>query len=255
MFLALDIGNSNLTFGLFRGPRLLRTWRLETKPGATPGMLAWQFARLPKLPAASLEVMAAASVVPELEAAVTAAAKQVWNHEVAWIRAESPWPIRNLYRPAGTAGVDRLLNAVAVSEYHGLPALVVDFGTAITVDAVSGKGEFLGGAILPGIHVGLTALASKTSKIRTVALAKPRRIIGKSTREGLNSGLVLGTGFAVQSLLLGMKREMAGKARVVATGGYAAWLAPLCPAIGAVDPDLTLQGIRLAWEYQKRIQP
>ena len=256
MLLALDIGNTNVTAGLFRAGALLATRRAaDRRRGRRPtsssscstGCCGSTGSRL-----ADLDAIALASVVPALTGAVESI-------------AAAPRPRRSCPPGAGTVplavrvdrpgevGADRLVNALAAARLHGTPAIVVDLGTATTFDCVASDGAYVGGAIAPGLELGLEALAARTAKLPRVELRAPDRAIGRDTVTAIQSGAVLGYQALVTGLLARIRRELAdangvaaADVRAILTGGLSAapWAAAI-PDIDAIDPDLTLKGLAI----------
>ena len=253
MLLAIDVGNTNITVGLFRDGSLAATRRLATDPRATPDQLEVALQGVLSLDDAGLHELtgvAMASVVPSVALAFEAVAAR---HQLTTVVASAgtvPLPIR-VDRPA-EVGADRLVNALAAVRIHGAPAVVIDAGTATTFDCVAPDGAFVGGAILPGPELGLEALAARTAQLPRVELRAPDRAIGRSTVEAMQSGLVLGYQGMVRSLLDRIRGELADSAtdalsiRTILTGGMAAvsWLAAVDPE-AVIDPHLTLRGLAL----------
>jgi len=254
MLLALDIGNTNLTVGLFRAGALLATRRAATDARATTDeleLLLDGLLRLDGIGLADLDAAALASVVPGLTDAIEAIAAR---HDLSLLTAtvgSVPLAVR-VDRP-GDVGADRLINALAAARLHGTPAVVVDLGTATTFDCVAADGAYVGGAIAPGLLLGLDALAARTAKLPRVDLRAPDRAIGKDTVTAIQSGAVLGHQALVSGLLARIRRELAEAndvdphdVRAILTGGLAAapWAASLGD-IDAIDPDLTLKGLAI----------
>jgi type III pantothenate kinase len=254
MLLALDIGNTNLTIGLFRTGALLATRRAATDARATTDeleLLLDGLLRLDGIGLADLDAAAIASVVPGLTAAIEVIAAR---HDLPLLTASAgsvPLAVR-VDRP-GDVGADRLVNALAAARLHGTPAVVVDLGTATTFDCVAADGAYVGGAIAPGLLLGLDALAARTAKLPKVDLRAPDRAIGRDTVTAIQAGAVLGHQALVSGLLARIRRELAeandvepGEVRAILTGGLAAagWAASL-DDIDAIDPDLTLKGLAI----------
>lgn len=254
MLLAIDIGNSNVTVGSFRNGLLAATRRTATEPQATPDELELRLIDLLRLDDAVLadvSAIACASVVPSLTAALEAVSER---HDLPIVVATAgtvPIPIR-VDRP-GEVGADRLVNALAAARLHGVPAIVVDAGTATTFDCVAADGAFVGGAIAPGLVLGLEALAERTAKLPRVELRVPDRAIGRDTAAAIQSGTVLGYVALVSGLLARMRRELGDLGDVapsdvhgILTGGLssAPWAAEL-EGIDVVDPELTLKGLAI----------
>jgi len=254
MLLAIDIGNSNVTVGSFRNGSLTAVRRAATPRGTTPDeleVLLEDLLRLDDAAFADVSAIACASVVPAVTAALEAVAARRERPLLIAGAGTVPIPIRT-DRP-GDVGADRLVNALAVSRLYGTPAVVVDLGTATTFDCVAHDGAFVGGAIAPGVELGLDALASRTAKLPRVELRLPDRAIGRDTTTAIQSGAVLGYQALVAGLLARIRRELAdagdvaiGEVHVVMTGGLAMlpWAGAL-EGIEAVDPELTLKGLAI----------
>ena len=158
-------------------------------------------------------------------------------------------PVRNLYKNPKQVGMDRLMNAVAVHQAYKRNTIVIDFGTAITFDAVSAKGEYLGGVIAPGIEISLNALYERTALLPKIKLAHPKAVIGRDTIESIRSGCSYGMGGLCDRIVLELRKKLGRNALVIATGGYAYFMSQYCTSIRQIDPDLVLRGIFLT--YQK----
>jgi type III pantothenate kinase len=254
VLLALDIGNTNVTLGSFRNGQLVAVRRTATNPQATADELELRLADLLRLDDAvfaDVSAMALASVVPALSDAVSTVAERLERPLLVASAGTVPIAIR-VDRP-GDVGADRLVNALAAARLHGTPAIVVDAGTATTFDCVAWDGAFVGGAIAPGLILGLEALAGRTAKLPRVELRVPDRAIGRDTPSAIQSGTVLGYQALVTGLLVRLRRELAdaghapaSEVRTILTGGLAAssWGASL-EGIDHVDPDLTLKGLAI----------
>lgn len=254
MLLAIDVGNSNVTIGSFRNGSLAAVRRSTTPRDATPDqleVLLEDLLRLDDTAFADVSAIACASVVPGVTAALERVAERRDRPLLLAGAGTVPIPIR-VDRP-GDVGADRLVNALAVARLYGTPAVVVDLGTATTFDCVARDGAFVGGAIAPGIELGLEALASHTAKLPRVELRSPDRAIGRDTASAIQSGAVLGYQSLVAGLLARIRRELAdagdmtpGDVHVVLTGGHSGgpWAAAL-DGVEAVDPELTLKGLAI----------
>lgn len=256
--LAADLGNTNVTLGLFDGEQLIGSWRSTTRPTATSDELAALVADLIGLDGhrlSDLNAVAFASVVPPQTDAFARFARERLRLEPAIVDAASLDGILpvEIDRPA-EAGADRLANALAAREEHGAPAIVVDLGTSTNFDVLSAEGSYIGGAIAPGLGLSLEALVGRASKLPRIELRRPERAIGANTVHAMQSGTVLGYIGLVTGLLTALRAELLERspagARVttIATGGYThePWLREV-PGIDAVEPDLTLRGVRHAW--------
>ena len=254
MLLAIDVGNTNVTVGSFRNGALVATRRTATRPHATADELELRLIDLLRLDGAVLadvSAIACASVVPSLTAALEAVAER---HDLPIVVASAgtvPLPVR-VERP-GEVGADRLVNALAAVRIHGAPAIVVDAGTATTFDCVSADGAFVGGAIAPGLVLGLEALAERTAQLPRVDLRVPDHAIGRDTISAIQSGALIGYRALVSGMLARLRRELADLGDVPATdipgiltGGLSRspWAADL-DGIEVVDPELTLKGLAI----------
>jgi type III pantothenate kinase len=254
VLLAIDVGNSNITIGSFRNGSLAAVRRAATPASPTPDeieVLLEELLRLDDAAFADVSGIACASVVPAVTAALEAVAARRERSLLVASAGTVPIPVR-VDRP-GEVGADRLINALAVARLYGTPAIVVDLGTATTFDCVASDGAFVGGAIAPGLQLGLEALASRTAKLPRVELRAPERAIGRDTVAAIQSGGVLGYQALVSGLLARIRRELAdagdlavGDVHVVLTGGLSqgAWAGAL-EGVEAIDPELTLKGLAI----------
>ena len=254
MLLAVDIGNTNVTTGLFRNGSLVATRRATTNARATADELEHlldALLRLDDATFADVSAIAACSVVPSLTASLEDVAGRRERPILVAASGTVPIAIR-VDRPA-EVGPDRLVNALAAARIHGTPAIVADFGTATTIDCVAADGAFVGGAIAPGLVLGLEALAARTAKLPRVELRAPDRAIGRDTISAIQSGAVLGYQALADGLIGRIRDELAELAgtdprevRVILTGGLSAapWATSLS-GIDAIDPNLTLKGLAI----------
>jgi type III pantothenate kinase len=254
MLLAVDIGNSNVTLGAFDGKHLLNQWRLASDPEKTADEYgsAVQNLLARALPKRSVRAFVYGSVVPRLDAIFSALALRYFGLKAIAVTVESPLGIRLRVDRPSEVGIDRLLNSLAVSRLYGTPAVVLDFGTATTLDCVSASDEYLGGAILIGPGTAARALAEKTAKLPEVQIRPTRRVIGKNTVECIQAGLYDGYLGMMERILKKTIQEMrpyskGRKLRLIATGGWAELFAREL-GVPILAPDLTLQGLRLAYE-------
>ena len=257
MLLVIDAGNTDVTLGLVVDGALLASHRAATRPSATADETEVLIAGLLALDGRSLgevDAIALASVVPAVSEAVESVAARHGLSLLVASAATVPIPVR-MDRPA-EVGADRLINALAVQRLHGTPAVVVDFGTATTFDAVAADGAYVGGAIAPGLELGLEALAARTAKLPRIELRLPERAIGTDTVSAMRSGAIHGYIGLTREILTRVREELAAgqgvavsQVRVVATGGLAhhGWLRDV-PGIDAIDPDLTLKGLAILHE-------
>jgi type III pantothenate kinase len=256
MLLALDIGNTNVTLGLVAGETIMAARRAATRSASTPDELEVLIDGLLHLDGASLADVTGislASVVPPLTTATSILAERRGVQLLIAGSGNMPMPIR-VQRPT-EVGADRLVNGVAVARLYGTPAIVVDFGTATTFDCVSRDGAYVGGAITPGLELGLEALASRTARLPRIELSEPDKAIGTDTISAMQSGVVLGYRALTLGLLENIRSELArtekidpAHIQVVLTGGLSAapWAQKL-PGVDAIDPELTLKGLAILW--------
>ncbi len=249
MLLALDVGNTNITAAVYRGAERLVTWRFETLRFATPQALSDNL--LPILAENAPTEIAIASVVPPLEEALRLCCERFLGVTPFFVRSEIEAGIRLHYSPSASLGVDRLCNVAGCLERYGAPAIVIDFGTATKLEAIAENGDYLGGAILPGIGVSIEALFSRAARLFEVEWKIPERAIGQSSAEALQSGFVHGFAGQAEYLVQKFREEMGCRAQVIATGGHAPQIAPACPSIDVLDPFLTLDGLRCLYARQK----
>jgi type III pantothenate kinase len=248
MLLAVDVGNTNIVVGVFDGERLVADFRIHTNERSTGdelGLAATDLLRRRGLDIAAIHAVAVANVVPPLSRAVDEMARVYFGQAPLVVGPGIRTGISIRYEDPRLVGADRIANAVAGRHLYGAPAILLDFGTATTFDAVSAAGEYLGGAMAPGILISLDALVSRASKLNRVELAAPPSVIGRSPAASMQAGFVFGYVGLVQGIVARMRAEIGETARVVATGGLAELFAPLIPEIEAVDQHLTLVGLRL----------
>lgn len=251
MLLAIDVGNTQTHLGCFDGAELIEHWRFMTQPGATSDQLAVRVGSLLGLRGMRLDQVDAAivsSVVPKLSPEYESMCNGYIDGDCLMVgpQVKTGMPIR-MDNPH-ELGADRLVNAVAAHERIGGACVVVDFGTAITFDAVSAEGEYLGGVIGPGIEISMEALSDRAAKLPKVDLAEPASVIGKSTEQALQSGVVYGFAGAIDAIARRIEDEMGEEVAFVATGGLASAIVPFCETIDEVDDLLTLTGLRLIYE-------
>lgn len=251
MLIAIDVGNTTTTLGRIVGGQLGATRRATTRPRASADELRLLLDGLLELDGgrfADVREMVVASVVPAVTEALTELAQRLEVKSTFASAASLPMPVRT-ERPA-EVGADRLVNALAALRLHGAPAIVVDFGTATNFDVVSADGAYIGGALAPGLELGLDALATRTAKLPRIELARPARAIGRDTVSAMQSGAVIGYIGLVRELLAGIRAELAAETdlapKVILTGGLsaAAWASDI-PGVDVIDPLLTLRGLAI----------
>ncbi len=251
MLLAIDIGNTNVTVGVFDGDALRATFRLSTDTRKLPDEYAVavnQLLPLKGLALDDIDAVAMCSVVPPLTPSFTQLADEYFGVRPLVVGAGTRTGIQVKYDSPRDVGADRIVDAAAAFTIYGGPAIVVDIGTATVFDAVTERGEYLGGAIAPGITIAADSLFHATAMLRRVELAPPPAAIGKNTIHALQSGLVFGYAELVKGMVARFRAELGGDPKVVATGGLADVLAEESGIFDAVDPNLTLTGLRLVYE-------
>ncbi len=242
MLLAIDIGNTNINFGIFHGRRLIKKFVIAT------GGTNYSSCLKKVCTAYRIEDVCIAGVVPEAQRLLALSLTRILRRKPYIIGKGIKVPIKNLYRKPTQVGQDRLVNAYAAVEFYGAPLIAVDFGTGLTLDVVSGRKEYLGGLILPGLQISLDALAERAALLPRVQLGKPSGIIGRDTKNSILSGVVFGAAASVDELILRLRKKIGRRALTVGTGGNIKFIAKYCRKIQRIDPDLTLKGINLIWE-------
>jgi type III pantothenate kinase len=250
MLLAVDVGNTQTHLGAFDGERLVEHWRFQTRAGATGDELAERIAGMLALSGVSLDDLDAvcvSSVVPPLGTQYEQLSERYTNAACLAIGpgVKTGMPIR-IDNPL-EVGADRLVNAVAAYERFKSACVVVDFGTGINFDAVSGAGEYLGGAIAPGLEISLTALVERAARIGRIDLEEPETAIGRSSRTAIQSGVIFGFAGLIDGVVRRIEDEL-GEVQLLATGGLASTIVPFTETIDEVDEMLTLKGLRLIYE-------
>jgi type III pantothenate kinase len=254
MLLTIDIGNTNLTLGLYEGDKLGAHWRLATDHNRMPDEYGLQFLGLLQNAGKTLKDISGvslASVVPPLTGRVIQACHEYLKQEPLVVDTGVKTGIKILYEDPRAVGADRVCDAVAVMKLYGGPACVVDFGTATTFNAVTKDGEYLGGAITAGINLAAEALYTRAAKLPRIDLQVPPSVIGRNTVHAMQSGLLFGYVSMVEGMVTRFRSELGSDMKVVATGGLAEVVAKETKAIDVIAPWLTLDGLRLIWELNR----
>ena len=254
MLLVIDIGNTNTVLGVFEDKRLVIDWRLETKQRQTAdeyGILARNLFALTGIDATRIENIVIASVVPPLNSVLQQMALKYFNINPLFVEPGIKTGMPVLYDSPADVGADRIVNAVAAYEKYGGPVIVVDFGTATTFDAISARGEYLGGVIAPGPGISAEALFTRTARLPRVEIKAPSKVIGTTTVSSIQSGLYYGYIGLIDGILERMIPELGSKTTVIATGGYAPLIGAGTHRIQHIDPNLTLDGLRLVFERNR----
>jgi type III pantothenate kinase len=254
MLLAIDVGNTNIVLGVFDGDALVHSWRLQTLRERTSdelGLLVDGLFAHEKIDKTRIRGVILGSVVPPLTGTMKTMVARYFGVPVVTIEPGTDTGMPILYENPAEVGADRIVNGVGAwarfGGKHDRPMIVVDFGTATTLDAISAKGEYLGGAICPGVQISADALFQRAARLPRIDVRKPPRIVGRTTVGAMESGLFYGYVGMVEGLVRRMSVELGGNPICVATGDCDV-IAPEIPAIEHVDPDLTLHGLRLVWQ-------
>ena len=252
MIIVFDVGNTETTVGVFDGDTLRAHWRITTGVVRTAdeyGVLLTELVRSAGIAAASLGGASLGSVVPGVTGPLAEACERWLDAPVTVIDARSKLPITLDVEEPLTVGADRIVNTLAASRMYRSDCIVVDLGTATTYDCITADGVFLGGVIAPGVTTSADTLVRRTSKLPATELLPPHRTIGRRTEECIRAGVMLGAADSIDGLVRRIKREWPTRAslKVVATGGLAEVLVPLCTEIELVEPHLTLHGLRMAF--------
>ena len=255
MLLAIDIGNTNIVLGVFDGEKLLVSWRLTTLRERTAdelGLLIDGVFAHSRIERVAVRSIVLGSVVPPLTGTMQEMTRRYFGVTALTLEPGTKTGMPILYDQPSEVGADRIVNAIAAYEQFGRhamrPMIVVDFGTATTFDAITAKGEYLGGAICPGVQISADALFQRAARLPRIDVRKPAQTIGRTTIGAMESGLFYGYVGLVEGLVRRMGAELGGKPLCVATGGLAGTIAPETTLIDHVEPDLTLQGLRIVWE-------
>ncbi len=249
MLLVIDIGNTNTVLGVYDGPRLVKDWRLRTERNTTEDeiniIISSLFAQS-RIQPQHIERTIISSVVPPMVTILDSFCRKYLGYPPLWVNPASYTGMPIHYRNPADVGADRIVNGVAAFDKYRRSLIVIDFGTATTFDSISEKGEYLGGAISPGIMIAAEALFMKASKLPRVEIyQRPATVIGKDTAASIQSGIIYGYAGLVDGMVRRMKSEMGTDPKVVATGGLAELMCDVSETIEAVEPLLTLDGLRL----------
>lgn len=254
MLLAIDIGNTNIAFGVFEGEKMRATWNVAADIYKTADEYAVLLLNLlPRegLGLSDIHHVIICSVVPPLEPIFEELSKRYLGISPLVVGPGVKTGVRIGTDNPREVGADRVVNAAAAHRLYGGPVIIIDFGTATTVDAISEEGEYLGGAIAPGIGIAVEALFERASKLPRIELIAPQRAIGRNTVTSMQSGVIFGYVGLIESLVHRIREELGGKARVIATGGLADVIAKETTVVDALSPHLTLIGLRLIHEMNR----
>jgi type III pantothenate kinase len=257
MLLAIDVGNSNIVLGVFDGATLVHSWRLQTLRERTSdelGLLVDGLFAHSRIERVQIHGVILGSVVPPLTSTMREMVQRYFGVTAITVEPGVNTGMPILYKNPAEVGADRIVNAIAAYEKFGQantparPLIVLDFGTATTFDAISAKGEYLGGAICPGVQISADALFQRAARLPRIDVRKPATVVGQTTVGAMESGLFYGYVGMVEGLIKRMSDELGGNAICVATGGLAIVISPETTLIQHVDSDLTLDGLRMVWD-------
>jgi type III pantothenate kinase len=254
MLLAIDIGNTNITLGIFQGDQLRATWRLAPDVNRLAdeyGVLMVNLLSHEGLSKEDLDAAVMCSVVPDLEPVFEQVCRRYFDVTPLVVGTGVRTGLRILYDSPRDVGADRVADAVAAIHLYGTPLILVDLGTGAVFNAISKEGDYVGGAIAPGLGIAAEALFRRAARLYRVELARPKSAIGRNTVAAVQSGLIFGYVGLVEGMVARFKAELGGEAKVVATGGYAELLAPETSVIDVIDLNLTLTGLRLIFEMNR----
>ncbi len=248
--IAVDIGNTNVTVGVFRGDRLAGKAKVRTdsRDAYIPGIKTLMRTR--GIPHDARRIIIS-SVAPKALRRIKGAFTRMGYRDISVLGEDIGVPIKNLYAKPAQVGQDRLVNAFGARELYGVPALVIDFGTAVTFDCVSRRGEYLGGLIMPGTRLALDALYEKTALLPKIQLRPTDHIIGTSTADSMRAGILFGLGAACDGLVARYRKLFGSSLKVIATGGDSGLVCRHSTSIQILDEDLTLKGLRLVRDHQR----
>ncbi len=254
MLLAIDIGNTDITLGVFESEELRATWHVATgihRMADEYAALLLNLLQHQNLKIADIKEIALCSVVPPLIATFEDLFQRYFHISPLVVGAGVKTGVHIRMDNPREVGTDRIVNAAAAHQLYGGPIIITDLGTATTFDVVSKEGDYLGGVIAPGIKVAAEALFTRTAMLPRVELTRPKRVIGTNTTSAMQSGLIFGYVGLVEGIVARIQQELEEKAKVVATGGYAELIAKETKAIDIVNPDITLIGLRLIYQLNK----
>lgn len=253
MTLLIDVGNTNVTIGVYGEKSILASWRMTTNRDQTSdeiGMIMCNYFMLGGIDVSQIDGVIISSVVPPVMYSLVHAIKKYIGVEPIIVSSSSKLGIKVHYDNPREVGADRLVNAVAAVKKYKPPLIIIDFGTATTFCAVNENCEYLGGVILPGIKISLNALVERTAKLPKIEIVKPEHVIGKNTVESMQAGMYYGYAGSVDNIVCKMKESLGASTTVLATGGLARMIAGEAHTIDVIDSDLTLEGLKIIYDNE-----
>jgi len=253
MVLVIDVGNTNTVMGLFEGKKLIHDWRIRSQKNMTEdefNLLVNGLFKEREIHPNQIRKTVISSVVPRVKDILQTFCTKYLGHAPIWVDNETTKDLMPvLYRNPAEVGADRIVNAIAAYEKYGCAIIAIDFGTATTFDIISDKGEYMGGAISPGVMIASEALFANASKLPRVEICSPpERVIGLDTAESMKSGIIFGYAGLVDGMVERIKKELGCTPKVIATGGLATLISHVSSTIESVEPELTLEGLRIISE-------
>jgi type III pantothenate kinase len=251
MLLAIDIGNTNIVLGLYRGKKLINHWRLATQAERTAdeyGVIITQLVSAAGFRCEQIAAIVVSCVVPPMLTTIQELGQKFFKLDPLIVGPGVKTGMPILYENPKDVGADRIVNGIAAYEKYHDTCIIVDFGTATTIDLISKKGEYVGGAIAPGLSISLEALFQRASKLPRIEIVKPKEVVGRNTVNSIQAGIFYGYVGLVDGIVRRIQKEQNVQAKVVATGGLAPLVASECASISEVDEFLTLEGLRLIHE-------
>jgi type III pantothenate kinase len=250
MLLAIDVGNTTVALGVFSGKKLIKDWKVRSEREKTSdeyGIMLLELFRVARLDPSAIKGLIISSVVPPLTPVFQRLSQDLFGLKALVVGPGLRTGMPILYENPLEVGADRVVASVGAFEKHGGPCIIVDFGTATTFDAVSEKGEYIGGAIAPGVQISAEALYLKTAKLPRIEIVRPKKAIGRTTVASMQSGLYFGYVGLVNNIIAEIKKELGEKAKIVVTGGFAAEVGPEIKAPHHHEPNLVLEGLRIVY--------